>query len=504
MLPFSDSNIWGLVLLVAFPLLTIFLSEAAHRMSPAREVHPFRTPVMLLRYSVLPLGFVSILLHTVIGVAPDEMALKIVDTAAAIAFLNAAIAFFNALVVSESALVAERYRVPALLLDVIRVILVLCGAAIVVSRIWGADLSSLVAALGVGSIVIGLALQDTLSSLFAGIAMVSSRQFGIGDWIGFGSDEGQVVAMDWRSVTLRAGNGSLLFIPNSIIAKQQVKVMAPGDASVTTTVEIRTPYDTPPDRISRLITDAARQTPGFHLTPPPAARVSALANDGIVYTIGVRVLDYAQAGAVRGEFLANLWYLAQRRGVVFAGQTAAPTVMLAPLAPAEADEHKALIAKFAAVGGLSLPDDQLAALVANGRLERYRSGETIMDPGSPDDRIFILIEGRAQAVFRDDSGVEVPLHEFERGDLLMARSLFRSARTQFGLKSTADSQVIAIPAADFRAARAANASLARDVEQLALAREEMVAQALRKAFPDRPDELDLSDRARIMREMFRT
>jgi len=74
-------------------------------------------------------------------------------------------------------------NIPGLLLDLFRVIVVLIAAAIIVSSVWGADLQGALVGLGVGGIVLGLALQDTLSAVFAGLAMVSTRNFKEGDWI---------------------------------------------------------------------------------------------------------------------------------------------------------------------------------------------------------------------------------------------------------------------------------------------------------------------------------
>ena len=53
-----------------------------------------------------------------------------------------------------------------------------------------------------GSIVLGLALQDTFSALFSGFSLVSSRQFKEGDWLEVGGDIGKIIHVTWRTVTL--------------------------------------------------------------------------------------------------------------------------------------------------------------------------------------------------------------------------------------------------------------------------------------------------------------
>ncbi len=108
-----------------------------------------------------------------------------------------------------------RSRAPKLFQDLIRLLLVAIGAAIVLSVVWRQDLGGLIAALGVGSIVLGLALQETLGNLMAGIALFFEKPFSAGDWISVGGKSGQVVQITWRSVHLRTAERNLLVLPNS-------------------------------------------------------------------------------------------------------------------------------------------------------------------------------------------------------------------------------------------------------------------------------------------------
>ena len=139
--------------------------------------------------------------------------------------LNAALAFLNLMLFNPSRAASGRVRIPKLLLDILRFFFVVCGAAVIISTIWGVNLGSLVTALGVGSVVIGLALQDTLGSLFSGIALVSARHFRVGDWVRFGNDEGPVLSQNWRTVTIKTRSGDALVMPNGVIARAPLTVL---------------------------------------------------------------------------------------------------------------------------------------------------------------------------------------------------------------------------------------------------------------------------------------
>ena len=99
--------------------------------------------------------------------------------------------------------VGWRGRVPRLLIDLLTLALLAVGSAIILSVVWGQDIGGLLAALGIGSIVIGLALQDTLGNLIAGLALLFEKPYRIGDWIRVDGVEGQVVEVNWRALRLR-------------------------------------------------------------------------------------------------------------------------------------------------------------------------------------------------------------------------------------------------------------------------------------------------------------
>jgi CRP-like cAMP-binding protein len=412
----------------------------------------------------------------------------------------------NVLVFGEGSALSKRVRIPRLLLDILRLFFVACGAAITISTVWGVNLGSLVTALGVGSVVIGLALQDTLGSLFSGIALVSARHFSVGDWIKFGNDEGPVLSMNWRSVTIRTRSGDALVLPNGVIARQPVTVIAAGQGSTTVGVEVRVPYEHSPDRICALLVEAATKTKEFHLDPAPAARVVAFDDNGVRYAIAMRAVDPAKLYAVRSEYLSNLWYLAQRNGVVFPGQFntrySIPKDML-PQVAASADE----IARLVHATGIfpaDVDDEALDTLLAAARLERFRDGQILAEQGKPGDRVNLLLKGKARAVVKGDDGAEVVLHDFERGQLVMSKETLRGAPSGYTLRANGDVEVVVLPPAEFKAFCAQHLKLAQEIEQILSAREDAAQRTLAKASPEKAAANGSGDRVQLLKELFRT
>ena len=84
------------------------------------------------------------------------------------------------------------------------------------------QINGLVTGLGVGTVVISLAAQDTVKSLFSGISILSEKPFVIGDWIGVGDYTGTVIDISFRSTRIRCADNSIITIPNSTITSEYV------------------------------------------------------------------------------------------------------------------------------------------------------------------------------------------------------------------------------------------------------------------------------------------
>ena len=82
---------------------------------------------------------------------------------------------------------------------------------------WDADVGGLFTALGVGSIVIGLALQNAVGGVISGLLLLFEQPFKIGDWLDTGGVKGRVVEVNWRAVHIDTGNG-IQIVPNSTLS----------------------------------------------------------------------------------------------------------------------------------------------------------------------------------------------------------------------------------------------------------------------------------------------
>lgn len=92
-------------------------------------------------------------------------------------------------------------------------------AFILILQSFGVAIAPLLAALGVGGVAVALALQPTLSNLFAGLQLISSGRFNTGDFIQLENGEkGFITDITWRSTTLVTADNNIMIIPNNKMA----------------------------------------------------------------------------------------------------------------------------------------------------------------------------------------------------------------------------------------------------------------------------------------------
>jgi MscS family membrane protein len=98
--------------------------------------------------------------------------------------------------------------------------IVVAGGAIIVAELLALPYRSLLAGIGIGGLAIGLAAQDLLKSYLGSLSFVADPPFHVGDFIRFGTSEGEVEAVSLRSVKIRALDNSQIIVPNSQIVNQ--------------------------------------------------------------------------------------------------------------------------------------------------------------------------------------------------------------------------------------------------------------------------------------------
>lgn len=143
--------------------------------------------------------------------------------------------------------------------NIIKVI-VYCVGILVILQSLGISITPVLTALGVGGLAVALALQDTLSNLFAGIQIISTRKINPGDYIKLDSgQEGFVEDISWRYTSLKSADNNMIIIPNSKLSSIIVSNYFFPEKGVVFNVEIGVDYGSDLDEVESVTLQALRE-----------------------------------------------------------------------------------------------------------------------------------------------------------------------------------------------------------------------------------------------------
>jgi small-conductance mechanosensitive channel len=480
---FPDSNAaWAALIIVVLPMLIIGAGELEERLR--QRDSKFQPMVSTIRVWVVPLVTLWVLARTLLEVDDDNIFVQVLGSAALLAGAAAALSALR-VVVEELAvrpLRTGRRPIPRLLLALPRLLLILTTIWFLVAGVWGVDLSALLTALGVTSLVVSFALQDTLSGLASGFTLLADQPFGPGDWIESDDVEGRVVDVNWRATRVQDRNGDLIVIPNGQLANATITNYDQPSRLHRVIVPVQIERSAPPTAAIEMLNDAARSTPGVVEDPVPFARVTQIADPVVDYEASMWIEDYTIAPQVKADFGALVWYMSYRHDVplpnpaqdfyLFDGEKTAIASQVT-----SADIRRRIVEAPLVT---ELGDDVLDELATTASLGQYQRGETIIMEGAQRN-LLLLTDGRARLVLRRDGAEDLHVLDFEPGEVFgVLNERPESDRGALVVAAT-DCEVASFsPEATGRAIALAP-DLAEALEQLALTRKRRIERVLRRS-----------------------
>jgi small-conductance mechanosensitive channel/CRP-like cAMP-binding protein len=301
-----------------------------------------------------------------------------------------------------------RPAVPRLVRDLGAVAVVLAAVAVAGHAFLGIDYGKFLLPSAVVSAVLGLALQDVLRSVFAGLTLQTERPFELGDWILVDGEPLQVVEMALRSTHLRSNLGVHHREPNANLLASRIVNLGSGVQPVGFAVRVGVAYGSPPGLVCRSLEEAARHAPGVVPEPAPFAFVHDFADSAVTYELRFWTLDVHRLARVEGGVRGRIWYQLHRDGWKIPYPIR--TVEIEPARSVAADKRawraaraEELLARvdlFAA-----LPDEVRRALAEAAQLRYFDAGEALVEEGAQGDSLMVLARGSVEVWTLGGAGV---------------------------------------------------------------------------------------------------
>lgn len=176
----------------------------------------------------------------------------------------------------------------------IRLLIWVATLAVIVLGIVGPPDSVIFTILGSVALAVGLAAQDGIRNLIAGVVMIFNPPFRTGDMIQFGPHYGEVVRLDLSATWIHTFNDNTVMIPNAEFLKSAVANSNSGELTEMVVMTLDLPWDAPLHAVKALAAEAARSSPYCYLKKPVGVMVSQRHEQGafvVTVTIKAYVVD---------------------------------------------------------------------------------------------------------------------------------------------------------------------------------------------------------------------
>ena len=387
------------------------------------------------------------------NVPGENTALKVVVAVGFMVAANTVLQLFDYLLWDYIFGKRRHILIPRLLVDLFNFVVLTAVGVGVLNRVFGVELSAFLVTSTVVSAVIGLALQDMLTSIVAGLALQLERPFTVGDWVRVSGQEGQVMQMNWRTLTLKTLDNHNIILPNANVAKQDIINYSRPTPLQRMSIGVGVAYGHPPGGVKETLTRSAAQAEGVMADPAPEAVVTDYGDSAIQYEVRYWIADYAHWQQIRDAVLTRIWYELKR-----AEMTIPFPIRDVKVHMLSADHETQALEKlrreiFAELRRLPLfaplNEAQVEQLARNAAIEKYTTGETLVRQGEAGDSLFMIKSGRVRVeVKREGAPAALAVDTLGPDEFFGEMSLLTGEPRSASIIAATETEVIIVEKAD--------------------------------------------------------
>jgi small-conductance mechanosensitive channel len=295
---------------------------------------------------------------------------------------------------------------------------------VVLISVLALPIGGLLATSGVLAIVLGLALQNTLADVFAGISFGIESPFNVGDRISLGEKiEGTVVQMNWRSIRILTDGDDVAIVPNSVVAKSDIVNRSSPTRVRSAAIEVSCPAASNPERVIDTLLNATMLCPTILSAPAAGAVLLSTGSKKARYRVSFSVSDTEHLSSTKDQLLRQARQQLYSSGLYY---------------PRAASRGMPLQAhgEDSAGGALPLLEDitlfdplnaqQLAQLATHLKPRTLEPREVLFAQGGVDATLFVIVSGIVQ-VSEETGADEQILGSIGGGDYIGEVSLLTGA-----------------------------------------------------------------------------
>ena len=175
----------------------------------------------------------------------------------------------------------------------------------------GQPIGTVLASLGIASLAIGLALQDTIANLFAGFYIVADRSIRAGDYVKLeNGDEGFVEAVGWRNTRIRLWANNIVLVPNNKLVQSTITNMTLPNPVLSVYTWCGVSYASDLERVEKVTIEVANEVihafAGADLSYNPVVRFKEFGDSNITFVVVFRAVEVGAQYLLKHEFVKAL------------------------------------------------------------------------------------------------------------------------------------------------------------------------------------------------------
>jgi small-conductance mechanosensitive channel len=201
-------------------------------------------------------------------------------------------------------------QISSLTKNVTRWAVIVVGFLILLDKL-GISIAPIITALGVGGLAVALALQDTLSNIFAGFHITLSKQIRVGDYIKLDTgQEGYVVDIGWKNTKVRELPNNIIMIPNSKLSQAIVTNYYMPEKDMAVLVQVGVDYSSDLEKVEKVTVEVAKDVlktvSGGDKNFEPFIRYHTFADSSINFSVILRGKEFTDKFLLTHEFIKRL------------------------------------------------------------------------------------------------------------------------------------------------------------------------------------------------------
>ncbi len=293
-------------------------------------------------------------------------------------------------------------------------------------------------------IIVGLALQETLGNLFAGIALQADQPFQVGDVLNIPNrGVGVVETVSWRGLKIRTFQNKLLIISNAVLSKEMIEVAPKGNLNARA-VNFNTQYNMSPAKTVQVVRDALRGAENVSNKMRPNVRIRNLGDDGIDWEVKYWLDDYSKHHDTDALIRRNIWYAFNREKISFSFPTRRIHIQDKPEQVTLEEKINLNAERLNGVPIFTpLTESETERLAGAAKTRIYAPGERIVRMGQEGHSMFVIVRGNVRVEITE-GGKQKIVNTLGENDFFGEMSLLTGQQRTATVVADEETEVLAI------------------------------------------------------------